>query len=242
MSRLTFITKETDVHAFHAGIFFSEADLISPVSIYPSVDFQTLENFHEESKAYPSQWMTYAGPAGIGQYSLKKGPAGALAKVEVHFRHPSTDEMKHDFNEFGEQVLGPPVKEVPEEEKQSYKNNAIFKLWGDDHYFMGPSRIVKSVFLTRIFPGDLPEDISRVVQEVDELSEKDEMIVPQGYQFLHAKEGKMHYMPLGKKEDYRPSKLDLLGFVEINNGSMTYYPKGDKNHPIDFTVAIRRGF
>ncbi len=240
MGDLEYITKELDVHAFKAGIFMSDANLFSPVAVYPIMRCQVLETFLEEQKKHPSLWMTYAGPAGIGQYSLKrKTPAGILARFDVHFRHPTKEEMQDDFQNFGEQVLGPPVAEVPENERAEYKCNATFNVRKEDHYFTGPARIIKSMFLTRVFTGEVPKDITPLIQEVDKAAETGEMITSQGYQFLHATDGKMIYLPFNKPEEFNPTKLVPFGHVEIKGRRMTYYPKGDRNHPIDFTQEMR---
>jgi hypothetical protein len=96
--------------AFQAGIFMSDADVFSRVTIYTSKYFQSMENSFDEP-SHPSQWMTYAGPGGIGQYSLRRGkPAGVLARFDVHFRHPTDGEMQMDFQQLGDQVLGPAVE------------------------------------------------------------------------------------------------------------------------------------
>jgi len=234
------VTDELDIFEFQKSIFRLNADFFSPVGVYPkNLKFQSLQDFFEEQKIQPSQWMAYAGPAGIGQYSLKRGrPAGVLAKFDVHFRNPTEDEMQWDFQNFGEQVLGPAVVEVPANEREKYKNHKIFKVWKEDHYFTGPPKIVKSLFLSRVFSGDIPKDISDLVRQVDEAAETGEMITAQGYQFLHSTDGKMKYLPFGKTEEYNPSKLNAFGFVEIENGRMIYYPKEDKSHPIDYTNTI----
>lgn len=239
MENLKMITRKLDIHAFQAEIFMSDANLFSPVTIYARAP-QSLEEVFEEQKTHPSRWMSYAGPAGIGQYSLVRGkPAGILARFDAHFRGPAKHEMEADFEDFGEQVLGPAVEEVAENEREQYKGNGIFTFCGKDHYFTGPPRLVKSVFLSRVFSGNLPTDVSDLVKEVDEASETGEKIVTQGYQFLHSIDGKIKYLPFEKSEDYDPSKLVLFGTVEIEDGRMTYYPNGDKSHPIDFTETLQ---
>lgn len=237
-SEIEVITKEVDIFAFQSGIFFSKANLLSPVAVYPETGFQSLETFLDGQKEYSQQWVSYAGPAGIGQYSLKHGPANIVARFNTHFRHPTKEEMSWDFEHYGEQVLGPIVNEVPKDEVEKYKGNTRIRVFGEDFYFTGPPRMIKSVFLTRVFPGEMPEDISRFIKEVDEASEIGEMIVSQGYQFFHAEKGRMLYLPFGKVEEFDSSKASLFGTVEIEDRIMTYYPMGDKSHPVDFTEAI----
>ena len=180
----------------------------------------------------------------MGQYSLRKGvPAGVLARFDFHFRHPTEEEMLTDFDNFGDQVLGPAVEEVPEAEREKYGNNATFQLWGKAHYFMGLPRLVKSMFLTRVFPGELPdpEKVARLMEEIEGIAETGKMIVPQCYQFMHATGGKVLYSPFGLEEEYDPAGLTLFGSVEIEGDRMTYYPRGDRDNPIDFTASMYRG-
>ncbi len=242
MKKAKVVTREVDIHSFQSGIFFSNADLFSPVSVRPiNFGFQSLKNFFEEQKTIPSQWSSYAGPAGIGQYSLREGiPAGVLARFDVYFRSPTKEEMEYDFNIFGEQVLGPSVKEASEEERKSYENNEMFKFWGENHYYLGPPRIVKGSFLTRVFQEGLPNDISELVAEVDSFSEDGNMISSQGYQFIHAESGRMQYLPFRKVEDYNTLKLKFFGLVELIGKKMYYYPNEDKSLSIDFTEALCR--
>ncbi|MBI3334449.1 hypothetical protein HYZ97_03095 [Candidatus Pacearchaeota archaeon] len=240
MGNAKMITRETEIHAFQAGIFMSDADVFSPVAIYPNrADSQTLQDFFDEQQTHPSQWMSYAGPAGIGQYSLRRRkPAGVLARFDIHFRYPTDDEMQTDFQHFGEQVLGPTVKEVPKDEREKYKGNGVFRLWGKDHYFTGPPRLIKSVFLSRVFPADIPADVSDLVREVDEVAETGDMITSQGYQFLHSIDGKIMYLPFGKIEDFDTSKMKMFGTMEMDGKRLVYLPNGDRSHPIDFSQAM----
>ncbi len=235
------ITRELEVLPFQNGIFMSDADLLSLVAVYSHGGHQTLQNATEEQRIQPSRWMSYAGPAGIGQYSLRRGkPAGVLARFDAHFRHTTTDEMTDDFNNFGEQVLGPEVCEVAEADRVKYKNNGLFYPFGNDEqfYFVGPPRLIKSVFISRVFLGDIPDDVSELVSEVDAAAETGEMITSQGYQFLHSRGGRIQYLAFGKDGGYDKSKLRLFGTIEMSDRLMLFYPNGDRRQPIDFTSTI----
>jgi hypothetical protein len=227
MSMATMITKEVDVHAFQAGILLAQADLLSPVAIQvvkgPYVP-QTLKDFYDVMKSHPNQWSYYAGPAGIGQYSLITGrPAGVLARVDSYFRIPSDEEMGEDVQSFGEQVIGPAVSQVPDEQREKYKNTGIYRVFGEDFYFGGPTRLDKTVFLTRVFPGGLPDDISKLNKDIEGVSEVGEMIFPQGYHFLHADNGNMRYLPFRKPTDYDPAKLTDFGKVRMEREKLMFY-------------------
>ena len=244
----TTITDETDPLTLISGIFISGADTLSPVAIYPEIYPQSLEEACNATKNHPSQWMSCAAIAGIAQYSLKHSPAGVLARWDIHFRHPDDYEMREDVQNFGNQVIGDKISGVPDDEKEKFKNNAIFYPFDDKEafYFTGPPRVRKSVFLTRVFPGELPESLDDFVGQIKLAQDSDKsnpMVIPQCYQFLHATDGKLVYSPfaLEKTNEYNPDNLKPYGHVEIANGEMNYFPPGKENHPIDFTENLHRG-
>ena len=236
------VTKELDLSSFLSGIFMFDANLLSPVVICPKKsDSQSLQDFFEEQKTPVNLWASYAGVAGIAQYSLKKGtPTGALARLDAHFRFPTEEEMQTDFENFGEQVLGPSLAEVSEEKKENYKCNGVFTFFGQPHYFVGPPRLVASLFYCRVFQGNLPKDISDLVREIDGLAESGEMIVPQGYHFLHSRNGELKHSAFQKPEEYDPSKLKKSGFVELTATKMIYYPTEDRTNSLDYTPVLQR--
>ncbi|MDD2823490.1 MAG: hypothetical protein PHQ59_05430 [Candidatus Daviesbacteria bacterium] len=237
----TLTTKEVDIQAFQAAIFTSDADLISPVVIEeregPYI-IQTLPDFFAAMKRHPNWWSSYAGPAGIGQYSLITGkPAGVLARVDAHFRTPSDREIREDFQQFGEQVMGPAVSEVPRAQKDQYKNASVFQCFGESYYFSGPPRLNRTTFLSRVFPGMLPSDISGLVKDIESISEDGEMIVNQGYHLFHAVDGKISYLPFREVIDYDPIKLTEFGRMSMVWDKLLFYPS-NTNKPVDFTPNI----
>ena len=239
---LTFVTSELDVLAFQHGIFVSESDLLAPVAVRPQFPFMCLKQVFAEQKRQPSLWATYAGPGGVGQYSLKRGkPAGVLARFDVYFREPSQEEMGEDFRNFGEQVVGPAVDEVAENERGNYKTNSRFRPFSSaEHFFVGPPRVDKSLFLSRVFNGGIPQDVSRLINEVDAQAEKGEGIVHQGYQFFHAEAGRVVYLPFNTQQGYDPSKLQLFGNVKLSGpNTMAFHPRGGRDS-IDYSAILVR--
>ncbi len=239
----TFTTKEIDIHAFQAGIFMAEADLISPVVVeeteHPDIP-QRLEDFYAAMKRHLDHWSSYASAAGIGQYSLVTGqPAGALARVDSYFRNPTGREMFEDFHNFGEQVMGPAVLETTDEQREQFKNNLVFNFLGEDFYFVGPPRLRRTVFLTRVFPGSLPPDISEFIRDIEGISQADEMMTTQGYHLFHAIDGRMMHLPFREATDYDPTKLTYFGQMRMERKRLLFYPP-DENRVVDFTQAFRR--
>jgi hypothetical protein len=239
MEKAKITTHELDILSFQDGIFAYKANFLSPVIVSPESNFQTLKDFFELQNTLPSQWGSYAGPAGIGQYSLrKKIPAGVLARLDIKFRNPFEQEMQTDIEYWGEQVMGPAVDEIPENEKEKWKNNLTFKLFGKKYYFIAPDRIQKMIFLSRVFEGDFPEDLASLIKEVDDISTTNDYLIHQGYHFMHAVDGKIKYAAFKKPENYDKSQLINYGFVREVKGNLTFYPCGDIEKPIDFTDAI----
>ncbi|MBN2101294.1 MAG: hypothetical protein JW716_00290 [Candidatus Aenigmarchaeota archaeon] len=244
IDRARIIMDEIEPAIFTYSIFQAGANLFAPVAIYAAKGFQTLENSCDEQNTHPSLWMSHAGPAGIGQYSLRrKEPAGVLAKIDAHFRYPTTEEMNRDFEHYGDQVLGPQVSEVKNDEKKNWKNNPQFKFWGEYHYFTGPLRLIKTVTLSSVFPGDIPKNMEPFFKEISEASHQDEPIIGSypGYQFLHANGGVLRCLPFSKREDFDPDKMKPYGKVEMSDGQMMYTPPPRPEkvvEPIDFSSMI----
>ncbi|MDD5193042.1 MAG: hypothetical protein PHF67_00490 [Candidatus Nanoarchaeia archaeon] len=240
MSEL-FTTDELDLGAFQAGIFFSRASTLSPVAIYEEMEFQSLRWLLDKKNSELQQYVSCAGVAGVAQYSLLRGtPAGVLARHDVHLRNPTLGEMQADSREWGDQVLGPIVAEASEADRRQYANAPQFSVLGTPVYYSGPARIVKHVFTSRVFQGEIPGDITGLFGEVDSLATMGDTIVPQGYQFLHATDGVIKYWAGEKLEDFDTSRMRTFGTVELGKNRMTFYAGETRDHPIDFSSNIYR--
>ncbi len=243
-SSANFGTKEIELEAFHRGIFITNASVLSPVvmSEEDAGELQSLEQFYDLQSNFSEHlrdWVSYVGPGGIGQYSLiKNTQVNVLGRWDIYFRHPTLEEIEHDLNHYGDQVFGPNVLEVSRAENKSYRGHTIFGLGEDYHYFTGPPRLRKSIITTKVFPGDLPEDLTSHLQQLEKIVKTDNLVVFQTYQFLHADKGSLLYSAFNKPEDYDSSKLNKMGSVEIeitdSNRAMTFYAGSDRSHPIDF--------
>jgi hypothetical protein len=236
-----FVTGEMeDRFAFHAGIFVTRANTLVPFAVHAeSADFQVSNQINEEFAKAGSTWASCAVPAGIGQYSLFHGPAGLVARSEAYFRPVTPDEAEWDFDMYGDQVLGPRVEDVPEDEREG---KVIIPFLGRDHVYEGPSeRLLKMVFVTRFFQGEIPEDITDLVKEVDGAVPDLNLRKIQKYDFFHAENGRAVGMAFRKPEDFDPTKLEHFGDVEIMGKTrLWFYPKGEKDKAIDMSGYRRQ--
>lgn len=237
MDEVLMRTDPVELPVFQSGIYLSEASVLSPVDVFPNRGFQYLGDIQGEYANGVNQWMTYAGLAGVAQYSLDKGPAGVLARFELHHRDPFKEEMEQDFQDFGDQVLGPLVEEVAG--NPDYAKAPKFRFFGEWHHFTGPSRLDKSRLISRVFSGELPTDVSSLVAEVDELKDEDRMQMFRGYQFIHAVDGKVSYSAFDDTEGYDSNSLGDFGIVEKSGREMVFYPRGDRSAPRDLSFAIK---
>ena len=226
------------------SIFMTDSNFLAPVVIPTRFsDFQNMTMYFDEQENNPpkTQWTSWAGLASVGQYSFrKKCGAGVLGRWDIEFRRPSEEEMQADFNLYGEQIMGPKVSEVSGAPMEKWKHNASFEFFGDQHYFTGPDRIVRSVFSSRFFQGRIPEDLSSFVREIDELSPKDKMVAKQGYFLVHGNNGELRRGG-GESPDDALRKMENYGHVELDSHeeSMSYVPPGASiDEAIDFTLGI----
>ncbi len=240
-------TREIGIHELKAGIFLTDASLFSPVVIdfesdtnIPHNGFQTLNHtfkggFNEtRMKEALSLWGSYAGVAGVAQYSLsRKSPAFALARFDINFRDPTIEEMSWDVNNFGEQVIGKEYN--PSDLKMRGENRLL--VWGSEFVYTGPKRFDRFVFNTVVRKGSLPSshgDLAELLAKIEEESPKDKLIAPQCFQFYHANNGKLVYSSLGLDQKYSPQELRDYGILEFKNQRLIYN-LGKGSEPIDFT-------
>jgi len=248
-----FITKELDPEAFQAGIWISKANTLSPLLIKSErgANWQSLKDSFEEQGKLTQFFANFAIIGGIAQYTAENNSqAGLVTRLDVYFRHPEIEEMRYDFDHFGEQVVaGPKWDELDEKEK---KTNTYFEFLGEKFVFTGPPRVYQGIFATSIFPSQAPENVAELVQEVDELAEKckensasdamvtPELIVKQNYLLFAADKGRVIQLPFKNPTDYDLSKAKDFGLVEVKDGKLLYHPAGDRTQTIDFSPAMYR--
>ena len=240
-------TKKMDIPAFRAGIFSFGPTILSPVEHYldEGLSFVSLQDACEQEKNLSNGFFPWIATGGIGLYSLKKGPAGILTRLDILFRDATSNEMRHDFGNFGEQVMGP---EIGTGEDRKYKGNPIFNAWGTEYFYIGPPRIIKGRFATRAFQGPLPEadGLERFMKQVDEIgllggpkSDGSE-VVPQGYRLFHADQGIIYHTGFGKIEEYDPDKMrEVWGEVGLGRDHVNFYPNGSREKAVDFTALLK---
>ena len=224
-----------DRHVFQTGIFVTDASIISPFVVHAETkDFQVSNQINEEFDKATRTWCSCAVPAGIGQYSLLLGPAGLVVRVEAYFRPVTQAEAEEDHHQYGDQVLGPRVEDVPEEER---KGKLAIPSLGVQHVYEGPEqRLLRIAFVTRVFPGSIPEDITDLVRDVDGAVPESDMRKLQRYDFFHAEDGRIVSAAFDKPKEFDPAKLEHFGDVEIKGRTrLWFYPKGDREQAVDIS-------
>lgn len=189
-------------------------------------------------------WHSIAAPAGIAQASIThKKPTGILACIDIHYRHATPEEIRLDLNELGEQVIGEKIEETPE---TPANRPYVTIVDGSKYVYIGGPRVKEVIFPSVVFQGPVPQNISKLVEEIKSISESggdDEMIINQGYQFFHATDGRISYLPLTAKdyEAFDPDNLKFHGMVEIEDAperKMTYFSEEDRSGAEDFTSRL----
>jgi len=254
-----YIMCETNLRQFNTNIF--QVDAIGKGMVQTAyVEYSNIQSLRdcceggrsiEDMKSALSSWCAYASTQGIAVYSLKRNvPAGVLGKFEIEFRLAEDNEARMDFEHFGEQVILKTWKEATEEEQNHGRSLYVL---GEYFLYTGPLRIRNLIFTSRVFQGELPEDISQAVYEVDKQPfpyptigdfdnfEKSEMIVNQGYHFFHSEKGRIMYSAFRKPEDYDPNRMKTFGDIEIKDKKLIFYPNGDKSMPKDFGDVPENG-
>jgi len=233
---VTAITVETDSVAFNIGIGMWGADIIGPVAIYPQRDFQEAPHVGEEVNMAKGIWSSHIGVAGVGQYSLsRKRPAIAFGRIDVYFREPTEEEIRHDVRMLGEQVVDEPTEEDREKGYRRLEGGI-----DDGLKYTGPERVLRTVVTTRVCEGEAPDAVQSLWGEIKGLSRESRMIVPQSYHLFAASGGRVVQYAFGEPENYDRSKSHAMGHVEIEDRKMTFFPNSDRTHPIDFTGLLWR--
>jgi len=241
-------TDVIDVGVFRTGLFVWKANVLSPIEIQfsPGASSVKLEKAVDNLNSLNNGFFPWTIQGGIGLYSLIKEPVGLLTRLDTLMRKATKEEIERDWQYFGEQVMGP---EVGNDKEGEYKNNPIFKALGSEFYYVGPPRLTRARFTTRVFPGSIPEKgkLSEIVKQVDELGleegqASDGEMVFQGYQLFHANKGKINYKGFEKFEDYNSDEMESFGEIELFKGEplpqLIFYPRGNKNNGKDFSSVV----
>ena len=183
---------------FQKQIFETDANVSAPVVIYSEHDLQERFDSINEMQRHSYTWYDYVVLAGIAQYSLQsKKPAGVLARRYLYTRFPTMKEIESDI-------------------KRGFKLFGVTENW----------RVLKSVISTKVFTGDLPKDISDLINEVDKWTEEGDNIFQKNYEFAHAVDGQIKDLDFSKIEEYDASKLEKQDFdscIQIKDGKLQYY-------------------
>jgi len=252
MSRI--FEKELNVRDL-PGVIFAYSKMYggNPDFLYPftapldndnSSAFQSARDVREKLLKAECTWLCYAGAAGVGQFSLRKRkPAFALGRFNTYFRLPTQDEIEKDIDELEYQVLAyPSIKDVDSWRVISAPGSAANGL-----KYTGPERILKVAFMTRVLGGEPPVDASPLIREIDEASERGDMIASKGYRLVAARNGIIRYLPFEDQEDYNRDNLIPFERVEIVSAhgknsvpeeKMLCYLTHHTDNPADLSAAI----
>ena len=237
-----------DVHVFKTGIFMSGASLFTPLvfnrdNYPPKCSFQRLEDCmiggsnEQYLKQALSDWGTYAGPAGVGQYSLVRNhEAGALARFDIQFRSPTPEEIETDLNVFGDQMFGPPEVEV--QNTLSGTCQTSFEFAGERYIYAGPPRVVSCTFNTRIFQGQLPSTLDVLAEDVERNAQRNSSIITQAWYLYHATEGRLQHAAFKNADKYSRSLPRPHGHVTRSEHKLTYYLNSKQEHCIDLSAEL----
>ncbi len=231
--------------SFLRAIFTSGADLRASIEFSAGSNlmeaFQRPWDVEERIKRALRDFGSYAAIAGIGQYSCtQRGKYGLIARANVYMREAEPEEIFLDLDTLGEQVVGPEISTLPSGQKYTpiYRKGHF----GDGCVYTGGPRWEKSIFATKIFQGDVPDDINQIVREVDSISETGEMIRALGYHVFTAERGILRYTAFAAIADFSHRKLQPHGVVEIEpcGHRMNYLPDGSSGERVDFTSFLMR--
>jgi hypothetical protein len=234
---VTFVTKELDLEAFHAGIFVSDADLLSPVKVHGERRPHHLSEIGKSIKNAMTRWASYGGVAGIAQYSLRSPDTILLlGRADVQYRISSREEIQMDVQEFGEQVM----RDV----KQGDDPTAFIPIRGySDISYNGPMRMMRLLMMTRVRRAPENFDISQLIAELGApLAEDhgiDKRIVTEGYHLFSASHGDLHYQAFAGADKFDPANTKLFGRIEEGDGKLTWYQHGAASG-VDFTPLLKR--
>jgi len=239
-----------DAHTFNVGIFMSLGDILAPVYVdVERAESQSLLRILNEKHHILADktFFPWAAIAGVGQYSLRGTPRGFLAKRFCQVRNASLDEMSADAEYWGDQVLGPFDSEAgpewDENQRFDYRNHRVV--------YSGPQRLVRTVFATRTFTGEIPEDLTELREAIDTLQFPYECeLVPQDYTLFHAENGVVSQEALKDPRIHNPESMRPYCTVQhervVNGHGPTDYlwatAASEGAERTDFSEAVAKDF
>ena len=239
--------REIGPDEFQTSLFESNADVFCPVIFKPEHYGlnNTLPEAIEFQNSITKNWWSLVGPAGIGQFTAKNDcSAFIIALHSALLREATLEEAMVDFSEFGEQVMG---DEVNENDPSFNDGRTSFPFLDKQFYYNGPSRIVRSEFYARTGQGNMPtlDEIKELMVEVNApLKNQNDYGYrrePGIYYFIFADRGEMHIYGFEKAEKFDFSEAQYLGNMELTNNKLLFFPAGDREEAIDFSINLYRG-
>lgn len=189
------VTKEIDPINFQNILIEAierDANILTPIAISINeisgcpLDHITLRDACTLPKTAGDCWGHMVGSA-IGLMSLvKQEKIGVFCKEYWHGRLANQNEADADHVQYNDHVVGGLI-----DDQSNPKNKVFVDVHGAKYEYAGPLRPMTGIFLSRSFVGEIPLDISSLVNECEAHSETGELIGNAGYHLRHADNGVM---------------------------------------------------
>lgn len=232
----------TDPAELIRSIFKHGPDLLVPVIFEPQMcgaeNLRDLAGELELQGKMLNMFVSVIAVQVLGQYSMHRAPFWTLVRMDGYFREAMPEEVTHDFQNFGEQVMGEKITNV----NKDGKHRATVYFFGDLYEYTGPARTEKIITVLRSAPG-IPnrETIIEFARQVDESSlpaENEQEKSHPLYYLITADKGNVMIGRFAKVDDISAERLQYLGKMEIQGEKMFFFPEGDRDNPIDFTEGM----
>jgi len=247
-----------DPFTFLTGVFgdhFCLAnDSLVPITVGPQqfqmdADFQTLQQaLGALNKIGGSYWASILGPISLGQYAARKNTdIFAFARNDVVFRKATLNETQHDFDHFGEQVMGPQLTD----ETELKDTESTMSFLDKQYIYTGPPRLLDAILTARIvartgIPSDL--ELEDFKKQVDDNYGSPENSVLQFYLVFvaeksHTNSSKIKMLQYREDGEFDPEKMQFLGSVHAieEREELLFYPEDDIDKQIDFSQNYYTG-
>jgi len=189
-------TREIEICEFTSLIPQYNADMLAPVRIYPR---RLL--LREQMPEVEGVWLEGTETA-LKSYSMTRGPAGALGLFIAHYGNPTDEQRGAYVDDVREQL----------EEHASAGLGTFDELALDLRGRIGRT-LHKAVFVSRVFPGELPQVVFSYATDTKSHAESGELVLPQRYHLVHAANGEVQYFAFSIPEEYDPESPGLALFI-----------------------------
>ncbi len=218
------ITEEISHYSMPQEIIDSKADLLCTVAIEPEYEYQPYWRVSKELYLAYYDWARQTVLFGIGEYSLNNGPTSLFAQHFSKIRDPTDLEVIADIRDNS--------KMDPKGYLLDSKTNTLVlkgHMQGDE--YVGPKRLKKSLFLTRIIPEIIPNSLVTTLTEVFGLIKQNGPVNIEGSYLFSADQGYIYWKVFADSavtSDFKGLEdMDLIGRVDEDEHYFYYYNSDD---------------